>query len=150
MMLCYYWQKELCTLYPAFLTRPCFLCFQNGSPHPLSENQCYQKISKKKMVVAFWHLTMRIMLKWSKQDTSNGLEWPEGDVGGCLSKARLSEQERLSRWFHYKRLPRSFGDVYFFKNRSDYQEGHWNYSLLWCLLLLQHLGLLCKTTIDEM
>lgn len=53
MMFCYYWQGEVCILYPASLAGPCFLCFQNGSPHPLFENQCYQEISKKKMVVAF-------------------------------------------------------------------------------------------------
>lgn len=48
MMFCYYWQGEVCILYPASLAGPCFLCFQNGSPHPLFENQCYQEISKKK------------------------------------------------------------------------------------------------------
>lgn len=74
MMFCYYWQGEVCVLYPAILARPCFLCFQNGSPHPLFENQCYREISTKKMVVAFWHLTIRSMLRWRKQDTSRASE----------------------------------------------------------------------------
>lgn len=84
MMFCYYWQG-VCMLYPASLARPCFLCFQNGSPHPLFENQCYQEISKKKMVVAFWHLTIRGMLRWRKQDTSHVSGWPEESVARHLS-----------------------------------------------------------------
>lgn len=91
MMFCYYWQGEVCILYPAFLAGPCFLCFQNGSPHPLFENQCYQEISKKKMVVAFWHLTIRSMLRWRKQDTSHVSEWPEESIGRHLSPGKLLE-----------------------------------------------------------
>lgn len=91
MMFCYYCQGEIYMLYPASLVGPCFLCFQNGSPHPLFENQCYQEISKKNMVVAFCHLTIRSRLKWRKQDTSHGSEWPEGGLERHLSPGKLLE-----------------------------------------------------------
>lgn len=133
MMFCYYWQGEVCILYPASLAGPCFLCFQNGSPHPLFGNQCYQEISKKKMVVAFWHLTIRNMFRWRKQDTSYVSEWPEGSLGRHLSPGKLLEPGAPFQRLHHEESSNSIQDIL---SKRDYQEGHWNYSFLWCLLLL--------------
>lgn len=133
MMFCYYWQGEACILYPASLAGPCFLCFRNGSPHPLFGNQCYQEISKKKMVVAFWHLTIRSMLRGRKQDTSHVSEWPEGSLGRHLSPEKLLEPGALFQRLHREESSNSFQGIL---SKRDSQEGRWNYSFLWCLLLL--------------
>lgn len=90
MMFCYYCQGEIYMLYPASLVGPCFLCFQNGSPHPLFANQCYQEISKKNMVVAFCHLTIRSRLKWRKQDTPWFRVAREALKGICHQESSLS------------------------------------------------------------
>lgn len=85
------------------------------------------------MVVAFWHLTIRGMLSGENRIQAMFQGGQKKALQDIYQQAGSSGRGAFPQQLHHEERPSTFPDILC---KGDYQEGHWNYSFLWYLLLL--------------